>query len=310
MKRILVTGASGFIGRHCLPPLAAAGHEVHAVSRREPPGSPPGVRWHRADLLDPVQTGELIERVRPTHLLHLAWFVEHGRYRTAPENFRWVAGSIRLVEEFARRGGRRVVAAGTCAEYDRRYGYCSESVTPLRPATPYGVCKHALRLMLESLAGVTGLSAAWGRVFFLFGPGERAERLVPSVVRSLLRGEQAACSHGNQVRDFLYVKDVAQAFVALLDSDVAGPVNIASGRPLAIRDLVGAIAARLDGHRLIRLGCLPVRDDDPPLLVADVRRLRDEVGWTPKYGLARGLDETIHWWKRRMGERSEHAADY
>lgn len=297
MKRILVTGATGFIGRHSLPLLVERGYEVHAVSSKLVEWKLPNVRWHQADLLDLAQMPVLMAKVQPTHLLHLAWYAVPGKYWTSSENLRWVQASINLLQEFAQHGGHRAVMAGTCAEYDWRYGYCSEAITPLAPATLYGICKHSLQLMVSAFARQTGLSVAWGRIFFLFGPHEHPDRLVAYVIRSLLQGKVARCSQGKQIRDFLYVKDVADAFVALLGSAVSGPINIASGRPAVLRELIYRIAAKFNREDLIQLGVVPMSPDEPPLLVADVRRLHDEVGWTPKYDLDTGLEQTIEWWK-------------
>ena len=205
MKRILVTGARGFIGRHCLPLLVARGYEVHAVSSQRITANASDVYWYQADLLDPSQVLALVTKVRAGHLLHLAWYTVPGKYWTSPKNLRWVQASVSLLQEFVAHGGQRVVMAGSCAEYDWRYGYCSEAVTPLAPRTLYGTCKHSLQLVLSAFAKQTGLSAAWGRIFFLFGPYEHPDRLVAFVIRSLLKGEAARCSHGNQIRDFLYV---------------------------------------------------------------------------------------------------------
>jgi nucleoside-diphosphate-sugar epimerase len=299
MKKVLLTGATGFIGRQCLPALLSEGYEVHAVSSRSQEESFPGVRWHLADLLDGGQVLALMKRVQPTHLLHLAWYVAPGLYWTALENFHWVKASLDLLHAFSQCGGHRVVMAGTCAEYDWEYGYCSERVTPLSPATPYGVCKHSLHMMLEAFARQAGLSAAWGRIFFPFGPHEYPERLVASVIRSALQGKPARCSHGNQIRDFIYVKDVAGAFAALTESAVIGPVNIASGSPVLLKDVIHKIAVQLDRADLIQLGAVPAPAGEPPALVASVSRLQDEVGWRPKYDLDAAIEETIEWWKRR-----------
>ncbi|HMF58148.1 MAG TPA: NAD-dependent epimerase/dehydratase family protein, partial [Pyrinomonadaceae bacterium] len=170
MKRVLLTGASGFIGRHCLTALSERGYEVHAVWSKERAGvdTMPGSHRHKADLLDSAQVTSLLEQVRPTHLLHCGWYAVPGKYWTATENFRWVESSLHLLQTFAAMGGQRAVGVGTCAEYDWRYGYCSERLTPLNPATTYGACKHALQLMLDALSKQTGLSAAWGRLFFLY----------------------------------------------------------------------------------------------------------------------------------------------
>lgn len=308
MKKVLITGATGFIGRHCLPSLLEAGYEVHAVSSKISASKLPNVCWHQADLLDREQVSRLIAEVRPTQLLHFAWFTAPGEYWNSLESLRWVRASLDLLQAFASYGGRRVVMAGTCAEYDWQYGYCSEQVTPLAPATLYGTCKHSLQIMLEASARQTGLSAAWARIFFLYGPYEHSDRFVPSVVCALLRGEPARCSHGNQIRDFLHVQDVADAFVALLDSNVLGAVNVASGCPIALRDIIYKIAEKIDRKDLIQLGVLPVSVHEPHLLVADVSRLTNEVGWLPKYNLDRGLEQTIAWWKSYLIEKEYESA--
>jgi nucleoside-diphosphate-sugar epimerase len=300
MKRVLFTGATGFIGRHCLPTLVSSGYKVHAVTPDEPVETDSDVQWHRADLLDSVQVLDLMDRVRPTHLLHFAWYVVPGKCYTSPENYRWVQASLDLLQAFAHQGGRRVAMAGTCAEYDWKYGYCSEQTTPLSPATVYGACKHALQVMFDAFTSQTGLSGAWGRIFFLYGPHEHPARLVSSVIRAILRGEPARCSHGNQIRDYLYVQDVADAFVALLESDVEGPVNIGSGRPVVLKDIIHEIARKLNRQDLVRLGAVPTSASDPHLLVADTSRLFDKVGWKPKYDLDTGLERTIEWWKAHL----------
>jgi len=181
MKRVLLTGAAGFIGRHCLPLVSPSDYEVHAVSSRVPDGNQSGVQWHQVDLLDVGHATELIATVRPTHLLHFAWYADPGQYWSSLENFRWVQASLALLQAFTEIGGRRVVMAGTCAEYDWKCGYCCEQRTPLMPVSVYGICKHSMQIMLEGFTRQTGVSAAWGRIFFLYGPHEHPHRLVSSV---------------------------------------------------------------------------------------------------------------------------------
>jgi nucleoside-diphosphate-sugar epimerase len=211
--------------------------------------------------------------------------------------------SLALLEKFTSNGGKRIVMAGTCAEYDWKYGYCSEHVTPLVPETFYGTCKHSLQVMMTAFSEQAGLSEAWGRIFFLYGPREHPDRLVSSVIRALLFNQPARCSHGNQIRDYLYVEDVSDAFVALLESDVQGPVNIASGHPIALREIIHKIAKKLDREDLVQLGALGSPPNEAPLLIANVNRIFNEVGWKPNWDLDRGLDETIDWWKTYLSKK-------
>jgi nucleoside-diphosphate-sugar epimerase len=310
VKRILVTGASGFVGRNTLEPLRERGFEVHGVMA---PGEALGlgsVVEHRVDLLDPHQVRHLFSEVVPSHLLHLAWYTEHGKYWEAWENLDWVAASLSLARAFHDHGGRRMVMAGSCAEYDwsalvsgdasPEIPLCTENVTPCDPASLYGVCKHALHTLVSEFSDRAGVSAAWARIFFLYGPEEDPRRLVASVIRSLLSGEPAKCTHGEHVRDFLHVTDAGSALAALVDSDVEGPVNVASGKAASLRELLHVLGGQLGRAELIQYGARPVPPDDPPILAANTRRLNDEVGWEPAIDLERGLEATIAWWRRRL----------
>jgi nucleoside-diphosphate-sugar epimerase len=302
MKRVLVTGASGFIGRHCLPLLVAEGCEVHAVSLARDRVAMPNVSWYQVDLLNAGQTSQLVARVRPDYLLHLAWYAVPGQYWESPENLRWVQASLELLRAFSGHTGKRVVVAGSCAEYGRKTEDCSEDDPFLCPTTLYGICKHRLQAMLLHWTRQTGVSSAWGRVFSLYGPDEHPSRVVAYVIGSLLRAQPARCSEGQQIRDFLHVEDVASAFVHLLLADVRGPVNIASGQPVSIKNLVDAIAQKIGRPDLILRGNT-LAGGEAPRVTAATRRLFQEVGWKPHYDLQSGLDQTIAWWKNTLALR-------
>jgi nucleoside-diphosphate-sugar epimerase len=305
LKRIVVTGASGFIGSRCLPLLEQKGYEIHAFSTRPRSNADNSLTcWHTIDLFDQKRLHDLMAELGPSHLLHLAWYLEPGKWVNSPKNYRWVQASLDLLLAFLDSGGRRAAMAGSCAEYDWRYSFCKEGLTPLNPNTVYGTCKQSLQQIFDSIINTMDISGVWGRIFFLYGPHEHPARLVSSVIRSILLDRSADCSHGNQMRDFLYVKDVADAFVALLESNITGPVNIASGQPFPLKEIIYKIAEKLNRPDLVRLGALETPADDPDLLAGDTNRLFNEVGWQPKYNLDRGLEETIVWWRNHMKDQN------
>lgn len=303
--RIMVTGATGFLGRYAVEYLLARGYEVHAVTRTPPSHAAAGEAaiWHRADLLDPGSLDATIAAIKPTHLLHFAWAVVPGQSYTDPLNFAWVESSLRLIRKFRDVGGERSVFLGSCAEYSPPpNGLCDEDTTPLvlesaSPGLPYGQCKAALGRMTMSFAAQAGLSHAWARVFFQFGPHEHPNRLVPYVIRTLLEGQETLCSAGTQVRSFMYGPDVGAACAALLLSPVAGSVNIGSDRPTTIAELLSKIGEKLGRQELIKLGARPLSPFDPPVLLPTTARLTQEVGWTPRVALDEAIQATIDWWR-------------
>lgn len=300
---VLLTGARGLVGRWVLRSLLNAGEEVHAVARAIPDqvAGDDGVSWHVADLLDGRERQQLLARTRPEHLVHLAWETTHGRFWDSPLNAAWEEATVDLVRRARESGTQRVVVAGTCAEYDWTRlddvgGVCSESSTPLGPVTQYGKAK--LRTF-ERLAGLPEAESwlAWGRVFSPFGPGEDPRRLLPSLVVALLEGRPATVASPGLVRDYLHAADVGRGLAALLLSDVCGAVNVASGSGVSLGGLAAELARLVGRPDLLRLGGGSRRESEPMRLVADVARLREEVGSRPTLALTEGLQDVIAWWR-------------
>lgn len=301
MKSVLVTGATGFIGRHVLEALQARSlYKIYAVTSDALPIDSPGVSWHQADFLNAGQVDRLMKKIRPDFLMHFAWYAVPGLYWTSDKNLAWEEASIDLIKRFYENGGERMVAAGTCAEYSWDSGVFYEDKTPLEPKTLYGQCKSKVGVFLEEYSKKIGASSAWGRIFFLYGPYEDQRRLVPSVICSLLQNKPALCSHGNQIRDFLFVKDVASAFVSLLESNIVGPVNIASGQPVALKDIIYKIADKIGRRNLVHLGALSAKNNEPKLLIADIKKLSEEIKWHPEFDINTGLELTVKWWKNKL----------
>jgi len=302
--RVLVTGAAGFIGSHVTRTIAQEGHEVWGVTL---PGESTErlediqkrVSIEAVDLGNHDQVEKLVARVKPEYAIHLAWYVVPGKYWNSPENLECVAMSLGLANALAQAGCPRLVGVGTCAEYDWDYDYLSEEVTPLRPRTLYGACKNATRQVLEVYCQQAGIRFAWTRLFFLYGPGEKKQRLVPTVVRAMLGGEPARLNSGSQIRDFLHVQDVAVATWEVAKSPLVGPVNVASGEPVQVRTIVETLARLIGGNTQVEWGAIPDDPQDVPALIADVRKLQQATGWKPRFSLEEGLRQTVVWWRER-----------
>jgi nucleoside-diphosphate-sugar epimerase len=199
-----------------------------------------------------------------------------------------------LFKSFGEAGGRRAVFAGSCAEYDwTAASPFVEEKSPCNPASLYGICKNATRQIVQACASQAGVSLAWGRIFFLYGPDENPNRLIPSILHPLLQGKPASCRSGDHVRDLLHVHDVASAFAALLQSNVTGPVNIASGNSITLAEISQKAAKIVGREDLLTIERQPPTPANPAILLADTTRLKREVGWQPQYDLIAGLKQVV-----------------
>lgn len=305
--RVLLTGATGFVGSQLARLLVAEGHEVFAIIR------PDANRWRLAGIEDrlTVLDGDLEEiaalrsrlrSVQPDICLHLAWRGWLG-IADVEQNLASLSFSLDLLRVIADVSCRRFLAVGTCFEYDLRGDRLSET-TPLRPRELYGTCKKSLFDVAQHFSALTGVSVVAPRVFYSYGPFEDRRKLVPSIVLSLLRGEAARVTPGEQVRDYLHVEDVASAIWRVAASDLTGGVNIASGEPVTVADIATRIGRVLGKPELVRLGAIPYRPGEPMRITADATLLRGHLGWSPRFDLDRGLAETVRWWEagvRRTG---------
>lgn len=304
MKTILVTGAGGFVGRHTLDALRArGGFAIHASSRERPSWAPADVTWHAADLMDGDAAKLLIDTVRPSHLVHAAWFVTPGQFWTSPENLPWVGATLRLARLFQEAGGRRLVAVGSCAEYaDGDADHREEDAGP-PPSTLYGAAKLATWTALAGFARQSGLSFAWPRLFGMFGPYEDGRRLVAQVMDSLDRGHPVELTDGLQVRDFLCGRDVGTAIASLAAGDVEGAVNIASGRPTTLRAMLEVLGDLMSAGHLLKFGARPRPRNEPARLTGDIGRVTRELGWQPALDLREGLALSLAWRRRQAAVR-------
>lgn len=282
--RVLLTGAGGFIGSQVARELLRRGHEVHATLR-------PTSDRRRLEGIDGLRIhpgGIDALPLQPDLAISLAWIATPGKYLTSPENRDCLEATRRLLAKLE----CRALVAGTCFEFDTSLGRLRED-SPTKPTTLYAQCKDELRREVERRP-----DSAWVRFFYQYGPGEDERRLVPSVVRSLLRGEEAKVSPGGQARDFLHVEDVASAVCAVAESRLSGCVNIGAGEAPTVKELVSTIGALVGRPELLRFGAVPYYEGEPMLIVADNAKLRS-TGWSRRWTLEEGLRHTVDWWRAR-----------
>jgi nucleoside-diphosphate-sugar epimerase len=289
---VLLTGATGFLGSHCLSRLLREQCVVHAVSRQPPSWTHDRVTWHAEDLRVPEAARQLVERVRPTHLLNNAWITTPGRFWSDPENLDWLQSGLAILRGFGEAGGVRFVGVGTCAEYDWEQARFVEDATPIRPRTLYGKAKAAMAAAVEAFSANYRFSAAWGRIFLPYGPGDSPQRLIPTVIEALLAGQTVDLSHGTQERDFIYAADVADLLVRLLAGGEEGAFNVGTGYGTQVRSVVERIADRLGGRELLRFGAVG-SDIEPARLVADMSKVALRLNWSASTSLEAGLEEVL-----------------
>jgi nucleoside-diphosphate-sugar epimerase len=225
--------------------------------------------------------------------LHCAWIAVPGVYTHSPENEHWLRAGEVLTRVFSESGGRRLVGVGTSAEYDPDETPCIEDKTPIRPATIYGRCKAQLWTAVQAAADKDGFSSAWARLFFPYGPGDAAGRLIPSLTAALLKRTPFQATHGLQVRDLIYAPEVADLLIRLLFSSEQGAFNVGTGRETTIRHVIEHLAQRLGGSELVHFGAQAPRPGDPPVLVADMSKVAARLEWSAQVSLEAGLDQLV-----------------
>ncbi len=302
--KVLITGASGFVGSHVARLLVAEGCEVHVLVRES------SNRWRIQDILPSMYLWQsdlvafenmnaYLQEIKPELCIHLAWYAVPGKYLNSQENLDSIQASINLLSQLAELGCKRFVGIGTCFEYDLSLGYLSES-SLTKPITLYAATKVALSTILQQFAQITEMEVAWIRLFYQYGPMEDERRLIPGIISSLLRDEVVKTTKGEQIRDFLHIEDVASAIWAVAKSNVSGVVNVGSGQPVTVGQIALELGNLLGKPDLIHLGALPYRPNDPMFICANNELLRKKTDWTQKYNLTTGLKNTIKWYKDHL----------
>lgn len=290
-QRVLVTGAAGFIGSALCRALRAQGAEVHGTSRAH--RIEDDVHWWRADLSEPDEVMRIVRKVRPDTVFHLASHVSGDRaletvHPTLRDNLLTTVNILTAAGEV----GARVILAGSMEE-------CVPGDPDAAPGSPYAAAKTAARTYARLFHTLYDVPIVHLRLFMVYGPGQRdTTKLVPYVTTALLRGEQPRLTSGRREVDWIYVDDVAAAFLAAAEAPavVGKMVDIGSGELTSIRSVVERLADIVGGHARPMFGTL----SDRPLehrRVADVSTTRRLIGWQPRTSLDAGLERTVQWYR-------------
>ena len=298
-KQVLITGGTGFIGQNVVNQLLTRGYEVHSLVYPPFAAEQEGLIQYEMNLLDSKSVEEFFNFYYFENLIHLAWYVG-AKCHIHDLNLDWTIATLNLLKYFKESGGKKFVGAGTISEYEYKYGYLLEDDTPTDPQTLYGNSKNAIFNIAKVFCKQNSIDFKWPRIFNLYGPNEKPQRLMPSVINSCLKGEDVKVSDCLKYQDYLHVEDTARGIVDVFESNLQGAVNICSGKPVQLRYIVNKIAELTNFDGQILWGAIPAAFGDD-LVVGNNEKLKS-IGWTPKYTLEEGLKETINWWKNHNKE--------
>lgn len=282
--KVLITGASGFIGRQLVTNFERNQIEYVCLGRSNDSNN----YTIGLDLLNDKDLFNTIKKINATHLVHLAWYTVHKDFWNSHLNIDWLAATYRLIDAFLKNGGSHVLVTGTCAEYDWRFGVCLEGVTPTEPRSLYGIAKNSTRSLVTSLCDSCEVPLAWARIFFPYGKGEASSRLIPSLFRVFGNVEPEFAVNTSLYRDLLHVSDVAEAIALCSMMQVNSSINISSGQPTSLESLVRIIASACDCSPGKVLDLVPNNTNEPIILIGENSKLRS-LGWKQRISLEDGL---------------------
>ncbi|WEX85971.1 NAD(P)-dependent oxidoreductase [Sinorhizobium garamanticum] len=270
-KQVLLTGATGFVGRHVLRELTERGIVACPVVRPASEDRFVGMAGIGRILATDALFSESAEWWTQAlagidTVIHLAWYAEPGKYLASPLNLDCLTGTLAIAKGAAAAGVRRFVGIGTCFEYELTDRPLTID-TPLKPLTPYAGAKAAAFMALSQWLPQAGVEFAWCRLFYLYGEGEDERRFVPYLRKCLAAGQRADLTQGLQVRDFLEVSEAARMIVDTSVSTAQGAVNICSGIPVTIREFAERIADEHGRRDLLNFGGRAENLVDPPFVV-------------------------------------------
>ena len=296
-KKILVTGATGFIGSHLCRRLLTYDTKVHGISRNPPLQSREDIRWWGGDLIDFSFMQKVMVNVRPDIIFHLGSYVAGSRdlELVLPTFHSNLASTVNLLTAATKVGCHRIILAGSMEEPENG----SNCVVP---SSPYAAAKWASKGYARMFHALYQTPVDIARIFMVYGPGQNdLKKLIPYVILSLLRGESPKLTSGHRQIDWIYVDDVVHGLIAMAcasnpKSDI---VDLGSGELVSIQNIVEKLVEKVDPDITSQFGSLPERPLEQ-IRTARVSESTAKIHWNPQISLDEGLDRTVSWYRKHV----------
>ena len=299
-KKVLITGGTGFIGNNVVEELLKRNYEIHLIVYDIPNKiNNKNIIIHQLNLLNIEEVNNFFKKNNFENLIHLAWFVGK-KCHISNINIDWTIATLNILKQFQLTGGKKYLQTGTNSEYEYKYGYLIEDMTPASNGILRGTCENSLYRIAKDFCKNNNIDFKWARVFNLYGENERESRLMPSVINSCLKNEDVKVSTCLKFQDYLYVKDTAKAIVDIFESSLEGAVNVCSNQPIQLKTIVEKIVELTNFKGKILYGA--VEDSIGENVVIGNNDKLKSIGWKQEYSLEDGLKLVINWWKKKIKE--------
>jgi nucleoside-diphosphate-sugar epimerase len=308
--RVLVTGASGFIGSHLTRRLIAEGADVHALTSTVSSVYPTRllevreqITLHEASLADRGALNIVAGEVRPAYVFHLGAYTHVGKsWQRVDECIQVnIQGTVNLLMALEPVGFTRFVNVGTSEIYgDIEVPYRESDA--VHPISPYAVSKHSAEEFCRLFAAAKSWPIVRVRPFNAYGPMQSPDRVIPEVITRALQHQHLKMTQGTQTREFNFVADLADGMVrAATATGIDGELfNLGCGREVSVREVTSLVLERLGRPVEAEFGALPERPIEIPRMYADTTKTEQRLGWRPATSLEAGLDRTIEWYRETL----------
>ena len=289
MKKVLVTGATGLIGKELIKPLAETGFEIYAITNQLD-NRFDGVNWYYGDLFETSFIEETMKKIKPQYLINLAW-ITTGDYYFSDKNYQFLNAGVNLIRAFKENGGKRAIYAGSYFEYKFKDTPIKETDEINSMEDSYAFCKNKLREIVEFYCKINNISFGYGRIFNVYGRNEASSRLMGMLINNLSNNKEVVIKTPYLYKDYIYAKDIANAVVKFLNSTTEGVVNICSGKPVQIGEFAKIVAKKLNKEHLLIFA--NEKTSQPTFIVGDNTRLKNEIKYDLLYSIEKGVEDIL-----------------